>query len=299
MLEAIQSIPGPSYLLYFWILTVALVIVAGITARDDGTDGPIPWRKSFPPTYVAALIGGTTNIIQTAVYSLVTKGLARIEGEGKGVRVRAIPSRDLPQDELEEVVYRHLTMEQGPDTLFLDKQLNEALKERLPTTIKKLEAAKLARSEKEAGRVATIWLLGWFVVGVVAGVKLYYGFTLGKPIGYLSLSLVIALFAVIGAVRPFKTTTRLGDRYVAHLKTMYGWHKEAVKKNKMIEGVNLGYVIALFGIGVLQTGPVADLLLLSQKAMEKDASSSSGCGGCGGGGSSGCGGGCGGCGGCG
>jgi uncharacterized protein (TIGR04222 family) len=143
-------------------------------------------------------------------------------------------------------------------------------------------------------------VLPTLLVLAVAGfgfIKILVGMNRHKPVGFLvALCLVTVVVAFAGFARRLHRSWR-GDMALEQLKVRNAALEYAVPRNvDNVTANDLALALALFGAGVLVSGPLADL----KTALTPPAGSSS-CGtggGCGGGG---CGGGCGGggCGGCG
>lgn len=320
MLEFIRSIPGPQFLLYFSLFTLAAVIVGRLIINAPSRGLRMPEPSSFPPSTVAVLRGGWELVIKTVIFGMWQRGLIEIAddsaaAEGKSFRIfglelkssakdnskvlRRVDGALAPTDRVEMAVWKFLSRSRKPGDVFKDATLRSFVETYVNQTRLELERKGLLKS---SGQLRMAWFTFFALLALVMGIgitKLYLGLIYNRPVFILALLLPVALFLLIILLKPWTKLTPLGKQFLKRLEQHFEWLKEAVKGHEK-PGVDPAYAFAIFGTTVL----AGTLLYASfSEAFPSRTSSNSGCGGgscggssCSGGGCSG-GGGCGGCGG--
>ncbi|WP_417908665.1 TIGR04222 domain-containing membrane protein [Candidatus Electronema sp. PJ] len=305
MINFLVRIPGPVFLLYFLIFSIVCIILARLVLKQlEGADKlTLPPVSHFKPSAYAYLRGGLPEVIRTAMFSLWQKRVVVLSGNGSDAVVQCSNFSEPLPDPVEATVYAFLKAKpQGltPPALLNDTSLLNKIEQKLRSTQDELRRLHLLRTKEEHLRA---WAITWMtitVIGGVGGTKLYLGLTRARPVVFLVIFLVVALIALLSVLKPWNTVSSLGKWYLAQAASHFQGAMKKLHKEKIADGVEPAYLIAVYGTAVL-SGIAAYSIF--QGAFTPPSS-----GGCSGGssdsssgdsgGSSGCGGG-GGCGGCG
>ena len=250
---------------------------------------------SFKPVHVdpyevAYLAGGEDTAINAALASLVSRGALKVQGEERRL-VRnhgEIPGSLHP---LEAAIFHAVDPALGASIAELHRDWPP-----LVEIAERLTSLGLIVSDERdwLGRVLPVLVV--LAVPLIGAIKVLVGLSRDKPVGFLVISCIIAAVVAFVAFARRLLRTWEGDRVLDRMKA-----ENAAAGADMdcsqgeLVGPDLAMALGLFGIGVLEAGPLAEL-----HAALKPRSESGGWGGCGGDGGGdggGCGGGCGGCGG--
>jgi uncharacterized protein (TIGR04222 family) len=140
------------------------------------------------------------------------------------------------------------------------------------------------------GRVLPVLVA--LAVPLLGAIKILVGLSRDKPVGILVIGCIITVIAAFAAFGRRLLRTWEGDRVLERMKEENTALMADVEGSRgELVGPDLALALGLFGIDVLEAGPLAEL----HAALKPQTGSAGGCGGDGGG----CDGGCGGCGGCG
>jgi uncharacterized protein (TIGR04222 family) len=293
MIEAIQQIPGPVFLIYYAALAVACIVVARWWSYSDGTRGlTLPDLTRFNPFALAYLAGGWKPVFTCAIFSLWNKKLLEVNMTkgfilGTQMTIESVPAAKVPLNRIEEAVYEFLIIGKSAGDLFKDKVLRDRIEALLRPYAFEIERSRLIRNEADYWRAWSASIAMFLVLLAVGGTKFYLGITHNRPSEFLLLLFVFSSLFLFQLVRPWARPTSLGIVYLKTLSDKFGWMKERLKKGSY-DGFDPVLGLAVFGLGAL-AGNTAMAELFK-------ASSSSSSGGCSGGGCGGGGGGCGGCG---
>ena len=105
MLNFIESIPGPLFLLYYIILMVACFGLAWflLNAPDGSTAYRLPLSKRHSPMAIAILNNGESDAIELSIFSLWHKGLLRFKQQKGGDLIQRVPNWKEKEDGLSAV----------------------------------------------------------------------------------------------------------------------------------------------------------------------------------------------------
>lgn len=280
---------------FLGVFAVAFVIAVGIAAvirwyMRRKTEEPFPEPVHLDPYEVAYLAGGGDVAINAALASLASRHMLLLDAEKRRV---SRPNSGLsgPLHPLEEAVFDAVHTDLGASI--------DELHRGWPPVIEIADRLKslglIVSGERELlGRVLPVLVV--LSVPLFGVVKILVGLSRDKPVGYLVIGCIIgAIIAFAAFGRPLLRSWE-GDQVLERMKAEKA-HLRADGEAGRIElvGPALALAFGLFGVGVLEGGPHAEL-----RTALKPQTASGGwgeyVGGCGGGGG-GCGGGCGGCGG--
>jgi uncharacterized protein (TIGR04222 family) len=162
----------------------------------------------------------------------------------------------------------------------------------------RLETLGLLLTDTQAAMVRLLPLILVLCLPAFGIIKIFVGISRGRPVGFLVIfcvASVIAAFALFGR-RPLRS--RSGDEALASIRRDNSALRSAAKSPDRLASSDVCLAAALFGLGTLAVGGLADLNSALRPVVAHNSGWLGSCGsGCGGGG---CGGGCGGggCGGC-
>lgn len=294
------DLSGPPFLLFYAALVAAVVLAVrlGLRLLEGGASGAArPMALTREPYAVAYLRGGRSQALQTALVSLMDRGLlAGGEEMLKAADAEAIRKAGHP---LEQALLSHFECYKTPASAFRDTGIVSAL----DAIGAKLEDLGLVYSKRLRTAGHLLFWLSFLSLWAFAGTKIVIALSRGRTnIGFLILMALIAPFLLRKAAAPFRT--RAGKRLLAGLKLAFAdlyYRRNSIRLHRPT--TELMMLAALFGVGALPAAarPMADAVKKLKSGKESGGGCGSGCGsgsscgggGCGGGG---CGGGCGGCG---
>lgn len=296
---------GPEFLLLYFCFCL-VVIIAIVVLRRRAESGDAPRIDLSDPYLIAYLRGGEDEALRVAVISLVGRGMLFTDGHLIH-RVDNVTSGMAKHPIENEVLKKFNPLGEAGSVFEATSVLKDSnLKSALQPYRDKLERAGLMPDANVRRDRRMRLLLALMALGVVGVIKIQIGLSLGRPVGFLVVMMIITL--VIAAVFSFPRLTSLGKATLADVTNLYAGLRTQV--NSMSPGsatAELAMAAAVFGIGALAATPFAyaeDVFRRNRSDSSRSscgsADSSSSCGSSGGssdGGSSCGGGGCGGCGG--
>ncbi len=299
MFEFLVHIPGPTYLAIYGIGTLLILAAAWYMSLDDSLRYKEPPPSKFDSITIATLLG-RHHVIRTVVFSLWNRDLIHFEGSDDNPQLKSAVGPEQGETPIEKIILQFLRHPHHPTVLFANPQLKQDLDKELAPIEDKLTRAHLKLdpdTKKRKVKIAWMVVLVLFSAGVL---KLIFGVSRNKPVGFLILEMIVALILLLVVLRPWKKVTRLGDRYLKQLKKHFQWVKDAIENGKVPNGLDPALPLAVFGTGMFTNIPAFQSF--SDRFGRSSHSTGTGCGGCSvsssdGDGGGGCGGGCGGCGG--
>jgi uncharacterized protein (TIGR04222 family) len=289
------DLPGPEFLLFYFVLAVAALLLQRYYVRRNELAGTTEPHSLTDPYQIAYLRGGKDEALRVAVVSLADRGLLKAEADGVArASKRAAESVRRPIEkaiilyfstEGEKAISVFEFFEPEPDSL-LEYRRDCVQRGFMPSA-----RAILARAYVLTGVLAV--LIGSSVIKImVATVRGHHN---------IGLLVVLTVVAVALAWRTYhRPRTANGDLAVAALKEEYSSLRQRAQTIRAGGATNEAAVLAaVFGLSALSEDAFPFVKDLFPKASSSTGwSSGCGGGGCGGGGGGGgCGGGCGGCGG--
>lgn len=309
---------GEQFLMFYIGALFAAVIGSKVLAGIFRRTGPgrLGDEDLRDPYEIAFLGGGGRRLGDAALAALYTRGLLRLETlAGGALRMGTVAGKNVDDLSLtEHQVWRALPQQTPAEMHHVRRALVPV------TTAMQDKLAQLGYVFSPAGLSRLRWVAALpflFLMGIGV-VKLFVGFSRGRPVAFLVVALVVTLVVMIARLTTIRRRTAAGEAMWQRLST-----RELNRRKGSVAGVadsvpfdpgHAALAVAMMGSSVL-AGPAYEpmhrALWGSQPAGSSGNSSSSassgGCGsGCGsgdsggggGGGGSGCGGGgCGGCGG--
>ncbi len=298
MFEFLIHISGPVYLQVYAGGALLLLVLAWMWSLDNSLSFKEPSPSKYDALTIATLIG-LPHVIRTILFRLWSRNMVRFEGDDDSPQVVATAGPEQGETPIEIRLLKFLEQPHNPLVLFTDPNLKRDIEKEIAPIEKKLIHSHLRLDKDTKSRKVKI---AWMVALVLlsAGIlKLVYGVSRSKPVGFLILEMIVALILMFVMLKPWRTTTRLGNRYLKGLKKHFNWIKGSMEVGRVPNGVDPALPLAIFGIGMFSSVPA--FKAFQERFNRSSSNSSTGCGGCGGsdGGGSDGGGGCGGCGGCG
>ena len=250
-------------LLVSWLLGHAIVW----WIRPQGSAGYVD-----NPNDLALLSGQKDRLGEAAVARMLDRGLLSLEG-----RKRLVRNGGAPSDPVEAEI-----MALGARTSW--NKVSRAVRGQADHLRERLVMRGLMTEKVDAwttGLAAAVPMFALFALGVA---KYFTGVSRDRPVGLLIIALILTVVFLL--MRVFGTDRRTKAGIAAY--------KEAASRNARLRiaprGPETGMAVALFGTGVIATGPLGDFhRMRSAGSGDGSGGDSSGDGGCGGG--------CGGCGG--
>jgi uncharacterized protein (TIGR04222 family) len=280
---------GPEFLLFYFCFSLA-VIVAIVLLRRRAESGGSPRIDLGDPYLIAYLRGGEDEAIRVAVVSLIDRGML--------VKFAHLISRadhvtgDMASRPIERALLEKFSLTGYGESVLKDKNL-KLVAQSYKDTLER--AGLLPDGATRAARLKRL-LLGVAALGIVGVVKIQIGLSLERPVGFLTMMMIVAI--VIASAVAFPRLTARGKATLEDITNLYSGLRTQI--NSFSPGgasAELAMFAAVFGVAALAATPfdyAEDLFRrrFSETSASSSCGSSDGGGGCGGGG-------CGGCGGCG
>ncbi|HTY98566.1 MAG TPA: TIGR04222 domain-containing membrane protein [Rhodocyclaceae bacterium] len=283
-----MSISGPAFLVLYSLLALAVVwLLRSHYGRRETEGQRVPQLQlSKDPYQVAMLRDGAKGAVQTAVVSLVDRGLLE-ELDG---RVRLVDEKSLALELRPFENYVLAACRQWIEPAIIEQRPAVA------SACREYEAdlgrrALLADARTFAGRLPAYLAAAGLTLGVAVA-RIAYALAHGRH--NVIFLMILALVCAVFLHRAYRNRrTGLGDKALARLAILFARLKRDAKR--IIPGggnQDLALAVAVFGVAILPAETFPYLARLYPKPK-----SSGGNGGDSGSSSGGCGGGCGGCGG--
>lgn len=267
---------GPAFLFLYAALFVAALFVSAILSRRFRPSGRA--SAAADDDTLAFLAGHMPRLVETAVARLLASGALVIQGGERFLRGGGTGSGG----GLDRALLAVPMPASWDDFATAAKPHAEAVERRLIASGLLMDRGAARR----LGLIAALPFIGLFLFGIA---KLLIGLSRDKPVGILTVFLIITFVAIL--IRTFAVDRRT-DGAVEAIASARVRH-ERLRRAPTVD--ETGRAVALFGTTVLAGSAFAAL-----HQMRAQSDSGSGGGGDGGGDGGGCGGGgCGGCGGCG
>jgi len=303
MLDWLIIIPGPLFLLLYFMVATSAIIFAYILNKDGTENLPLPDVTQYDYMPIAVIKGEWKQVLRTAIFSLYQKKIIGIVEKsglfGTKIEIKRLKSNHVPANPIEEIFYECLEKPMNSKKIYKSNELRDKIIKAIDPIKRELVQDRILKREEDIKKSWVVFYVTLIPVFVLGFTKLVLGITRGKPIVFLFIFIIIFVVVLSFVVYPREKKTKLGIKYLKEMEKYFKWVKDALSKNKNPEGIDPAFGVALFGITIIgATSSYGAYRHAFQKAG--DSYTTGGCGGgagCGGGG--GCGGGCGGCGGCG
>jgi uncharacterized protein (TIGR04222 family) len=296
---------GPEFLLFYLCFSL-VVIIAIVVLRRRAESGDAPRIDLGDPYLIAYLRGGEDEALRVAVISLVGRGMLLMDGHLIH-RADHVTSGMAKHPIENEVLKKFGAPGETASVLEATSVLKDSdLRSVLRPYRDKLERAGLMPDASVRRDRRMRLLLALMALGVVGVIKIQIGLSLGRPVGFLVVMMIVTM--IVAAVFSFPRLTSLGKVTLADVTNLYaGLRTQVSSMSPGSATAELAMIAAVFGIGALAATPFAyaeDIFRRNRSDSTGSScgssDSSSSCGSSGGssdGGSSCGGGGCGGCGG--
>jgi uncharacterized protein (TIGR04222 family) len=293
---------GSDFLWFYGLLSISVIMIANrirsMLRLPDGDSAQIPFLDLYATAYLAkdTEVEAKTHVVDTAIASLVQKGIVTVDGRRLTVAEPAPVDQSLLP--IEQDVMRAIGVDARLGKIrSAVKQATDRVRERLIM----LELLMSPQQDQKARRFSMLPILGLLVLGIA---KIIVGLSRGKPVGFLVTMCIVLLIIGLcfGSVPTYRS--RYGDRVIKSIRSRMS--QKGSTLNDPLDP-ELPLIFAVMGMTVLPDAMFGDLKrsLKPQSSGNGggsygdsgggDSGSGDSGGGCGGGGCGG--GGCGGCGG--
>jgi uncharacterized protein (TIGR04222 family) len=298
---------GPEFLGGYILLTIIAALVAFVVRymfAPEHNAEEAKLGKPLDPYEAACLASGPARSVQAAFAALVQAGTLQIVADESKVwglfttkKNLIRQGKPLPGDahRLERAMFQATAMP--------SKDLTPLTAAGIPIA-QEINDELVKRGLLQAGPPPVCNVLASLIMAtplLLGGAKVAVGLSRGRPVELLAALCVLTFLAALGFLL---ARSRLSPAGKVTLQSLQAKHSTARQLATSAAGTlappDLAMAIGLFGVGMLATGPLAQVHAMLPRTSGGGgcSSSSGGCGGGGGGcGGGGCGGGCGGCGG--
>jgi uncharacterized protein (TIGR04222 family) len=286
------DLSGPDFLTLYLILVVVVFAAAGVARWLLRVPAGMPPMgiRGLDAYETALLAGGDKAAVKTALAGLVHRGLVKADTVKRLLLPSGQPGAKLPA--LEYELLDDITSSGG---MGVDTATSQTPTRSMTVMRERLETLGLLLTDTQAVWARFVPLILALCLPAFGMIKIFVGISRGRPVGILvmfCIASVIGAFAVFGR-RPLRS--RSGDEALASIQRENSALRSAAKAPDRLASSDVCLAAALFGLGAIAVGGLADLnSALRPVVAHGSGSCASGCGG------GGCGGGCGGggCGGC-
>jgi len=294
----IFDLPGPQFvLLYVTLLVVGIAVALALRDRLRGpeADAGVDVRTfGLQPVEVALLAEGERHAVRTAVAGLAHRQLLVVEGKLRTVRATGRPPADSARTEQRIHTMMGDAAKSIDQVAALAGSLFEPVRGRL-------ESLGLLVADEQRWKLRAVPAAVLAAVLLVGLYKINVGMSRNRPITYLALLCWVTVGAMVVMLVRTPRRSRRGDYALDSLRSRNtGLRQTVAARPDRVAPDDFTLAIALFGVAIIQTGPLTELRTVFARPQTGGDSTTSGssCSSSGGGG---CGGGCGGggCGGCG
>ena len=273
---------GPQFLGFFAVALLVAVCIAAVIRwyMRRSVEEPFPEPLHLDPYEVAYLAGGDEVAVNAALASLASRHMLIVDGNERRLSRQNsyVPG---PLHPLEEAVFDAV----HPD---LGASIDELHRDWPPLVeiADRLKSLGLIVPDERNSLGTVLPVLVVLTVPLFGVIKILVGLSRDKPVGYLVIGCIVAAIVAFAAFGRRLLQTWEGDRLLERMKAEKArlWEDAEASRIELV-GPALALALGLFGVGVLEGGPLAGL----HTALKPREDS--------GGGGGGCGGGCGGCGG--
>ena len=261
---------GTAFLIFYGLCFVGCQLLGHLIAevlRPDGSEGIVD-----DPDELAIMSNRQEQrVAESAVARMLENGALSLDGK------RFARGNGNPSGAMEGAIAGTGSRPRWRDILLAVKLQGERIRERLI-----MRGLMMSRGDaRSLGLKAAIPIIALFAFGIA---KVFVGVERDRPVGMLIAFLIITAIFIAGRLFGTDQRTRAGRRALKDARSRHARLRIAPR------GTETGTAVALFGTGVLATGPLGDFHRLRQ-STGGDGTGDSGDG------DGGCGGGCGGCGG--
>ncbi len=310
MIDYIQQIPGPDFLKYYSIFSIACIIVAWLFTRLDRTFFQnISNDSSLAPVEIALLNNKSYDeIILAVIQNLWHKKLITIEPIKENspfLHITPTPKPIILQG-LEKAVYDSIADTYGSSkSILADTKLKEKAEPFINASYQSLKDNNMLKNMADKTLFFFNAIIFFSIMAGIGITKLSLGISRQKPVTYLALLLTFFSIAYFFTIIPGFRLSWIGKKLLRKTKSHFNWARSAMPSDQDDNFLP----VLLFGAACIDPLFMSHFKIQSQPVKSGWFSNSnsyattygcSGCsgsacsGGCAGGG---CGGGCGGCGG--
>ena len=229
--DFIIQIPGPLFLLYFAIFSIA-TIWAGwqIINTEESHKYPLPQPTHFSAYDIAGVYGGFPIFIQTVIFSLWRRNFIKMseEDDFKIIVVNTVQSLTT----IEKEVCHQLDSINRPGELLRYRPLRRLVKKYIRQIYSKFQQSYLVYGNLHIIRNWIVIIAAFSLISVIGGFKLYQGLMREKPVLFLLVLIFVSLISVVRILKPVTAITPLGERYFALLRDHFGSARDAPGKRQ-------------------------------------------------------------------
>ena len=247
MVEWIRAIPGPTFLLIFTLVWAFLSVILWVWLKYDGTNKLyIPEWASMNPYTIAYLRDGAEAVLHTAFFSLYDKGYLRLTGRNLQDYdiVRSVKDRKVMVNAVERALYAHCIYPRSMGDVLNDTILLSRLDDLMAPIQEDLIDEGLLKSTRQhmVAISKVIIIIGTLIV--FGGIKWNLGVQNDRPVGFLTIMLIIYPIITIVLLRPQGLHTAAGKRLLSQLEDHYSWLQLLIGDGRSPVGINPAFVVA-------------------------------------------------------
>jgi uncharacterized protein (TIGR04222 family) len=291
------NLSGPEFLQFYALVLAAAFVTAAVLRYFLRWPGGEPQLgiRGFDAYETALLAGNDKTVIHAALAGLVHRGL--LEADTVKRRLKATDAQSPKLHPLESEFYRQI---KSTGVIEVDDALRMSPTHTMRVMHERLETRGLLMTDTQAAIARFVPLIVALLVPALGVMKVFVGVSRNRPVGYLIIFIIVSVVLAFWLFGRAAYRSRSGDKALASIRRDARALRSAARAPDRLATNDVSMAVALFGLGAVSVGALADLRSALRPPQRTGGSSwGSGCGGggCGGGG---CGGGCGGggCGGC-
>jgi uncharacterized protein (TIGR04222 family) len=267
MLDVINEIPMPIYLLIYAIIVMFCYLIGWVIIHSDGSlKYPLPEVNKINPYQIAALRGGRKAVIRTAAFNLWNRKLLRLESSNTGsnrdsgysneIELQSVPTQNINFNPIEYEVHDYFKMKTIPSEMFQDLRFQNRIDRRLVHILTELKYLYLIRTKSDQIRMYITIIVIFIIFLFTAGIKIYFCVINDMSFYYLSIEFVVSVVLLPVLLKPNDEVTRLGHTYLTKLENHYSWINTQIQNDNIKIGIDPTYYVAIFGFRFLIDNPI-------------------------------------------
>jgi len=247
-MDFLINIPGPMYLIYFSIFSIAVIIFAYRAVNADSTDVlDVPEPTRLSPLDIAVLKNGGRGAILLSVFTLLRKNAIEVFEEDGSVWVEQLAVETSSFNPMEKAVYRYASIRRSFPTLFFPSSIPNLAEIVVSSENVLIEKGILQTSEMVDKRWKAL-VFGAMAIVCFSGVKMYLGYMRNMPISFLVLLTIVYLLVLLNVAVPKRTgLTALGRKFLTLTQTRFEWMNKELAGDALLSHKDMPYCVAYFG----------------------------------------------------
>jgi len=250
MIDFIESIKGPTFLVLYALITVVFIIVLKMMKRFKvDVDMPLPEPTNFTHEELAFLKLRKRGLLESALYSLWRKNAVTVkDGNAKNALFSASThNSEQATTATEKFLLEELKKPKLLSHIFAINKRNEKLKVILEKLDEKFERLKIIPDKEQRKKLKTTYIIIILMLLFLGITKLVLGISNERPVGFLVLLMILSQVILALATNSKKTLlTDYGKRFMEKTENRFAHLRQQKAEGEFSDG-ELLFAVAVFG----------------------------------------------------